>query len=253
LIIANNVLAHVPDLNDFVEGIKILLGNNGIATLEFPHLLKLIKENQFDTIYHEHFCYFSFSTIEKVFAHHGLTLFDVELIPTHGGSLRIYACHAQSSRPIQNQVYELKDKERKEGLLNLDTYLSFNQQALQIKEKLLALLHYLKKEGKRIAAYGAPAKGNTLLNFCSIHSDLIEFTVDRSPHKQGKLLPGSHIPIYSPEKIQECKPDYIVILPWNIKEEIMDQLSFVKNWNCQFILPIPEPLITQPSSINVCL
>lgn len=244
LIIANNVLAHVPNLNDFVEGIRILLAPKGVATLEFPHLLKLIQENQFDTIYHEHFSYFSFSTLEKVFGQHGLTLFDVESIPTHGGSLRIYACHCRDeSKALTDRVFKMRELEKKEGLLELNSYLAFGQKAQTIKKSLVELLKSLKKNGKKVAAYGAPAKGNTLLNFCGIHTDLITFTVDRSPHKQGKFLPGTRIPIYAPDLLKKEKPDYVVILPWNLKEEIMKQLSFIQEWNGQFILPIPEPKI----------
>lgn len=246
LIIANNVLAHVPDLNDFVEGIKISLAENGVATLEFPHLLKLIQENQFDTIYHEHFSYFSFFTVEKVFNKQGLRIFDVESVPTHGGSLRIYGCHQEdASKPNHPRVLQMREMEKQAGLLTLDCYLAFDRKVQETKIKLRALLIKLKDEGKKVVAYGAPAKGNTLLNYCSVRTDLIEYTVDRSPHKQNKRLPGSHIPIYSPDKIKIDKPHYILILPWNIKEEIVKQLSFAKDWGCKFIVPIPEPTVLQ--------
>lgn len=244
LVIANNVLAHVPDLNDFVEGIQIALAQNGVATLEFPHLLKLIQENQFDTIYHEHFSYFSFYTVEKVFSQHGLRIFDVESIPTHGGSLRIYGCRQNdASKPNHSRVLEMREREKQAGLLTLDSYLAFDKTVQETKIKLRNLLIRLKNEGKRVAAYGAPAKGNTLLNYCGIRTDLIEYTVDRSPHKQNKLLPGSHIPIYSPDRIKLDKPNYILVLPWNLKDEIVKQLYFVKDWGCKFIVPIPEPAV----------
>ena len=241
LLIGNNVLAHVPNLNDFVRGMKIILKENGVVTMEFPHLMRLIDENQFDTIYHEHFSYFSFLTVEKVFAKHGLTLFDVEELPTHGGSLRIYARHHDdNSKPVSKRVLEMKDQENAAGFGKMEHYLSFGQKVKETKCNILGFLIKAKQEGKSIAGYGAPAKGNTLLNYCGIRTDFIEYTVDRSPHKQGQYLPGTHIPIYHPDKIKETKPDYLVILPWNLKEEIMEQMAYVREWKCKFVVLIPE-------------
>jgi 2-polyprenyl-3-methyl-5-hydroxy-6-metoxy-1,4-benzoquinol methylase len=240
LLLGNNVLAHVPDLNDFVAGMKIVLKPNGILTMEFPHVLQLILQNQFDTIYHEHFSYFSFLTVEKVFATHGLTLFDVEELPTHGGSLRIYGQHNDGKKPISDRVSLLKSKERKAGLEQLETYLGFGDKVKSIKCDLLSFLIDAKKQGKSIVGYGAPAKGNTLLNYCGIRTDLIDYVVDRSPHKQGLFLPGTHIPIYHPDKIRETKPDYLLILPWNLKDEIMGQMADIREWGGKFIVPIPE-------------
>jgi len=242
LLIGNNVLAHVPGLNDFVEGMKIILKRDGVITMEFPHLMRLVAENQFDTMYHEHFSYFSFTTVEKVFASHGLTLFDVEELPTHGGSLRIYARHNEDdSKPVGKRVSELKDREIAAGYTSLESYLSFGERVKETKRNILDFLIKAKRERKLIAAYGAPAKGNTLLNYCGIRTDFIEYTVDRSPHKQGQYLPGTHIPIYHPDKIKETKPDYLVILPWNLKEEIMEQMSHIREWGGQFVTLIPEP------------
>ena len=241
LIVANNVLAQVPDLNDFVGGIKILLKPGGVVTVEFPHLARLIEENQFDTIYHEHFSYFSFRTAEKIFAAHGLTLFDVEEISTHGGSLRIYGRHAEDeAKPVNDNALRLKEREAAYGLDHLDRYKSFDEKVKETKRKLLQFLIQAKREGKRIAGYGAPGKGNTLLNYCGIRTDFIDFTVDRNPYKQGKFLPGTHIPIYSPDKIPQERPDFVLILPWNFKEEIMQQLNFIQDWGGKFIVPIPE-------------
>jgi len=241
LLLGNNVLAHVPALNDFVEGMKILLKPQGIITMEFPHLMRLMAENQFDTIYHEHFSYFSFITVEKVFNAHGLTLFDVDELSTHGGSLRIYACHTEDIyRPINKRISELRDKEKNAGFRNLDYYLSFADRVRETKRNILDFLIRAKREKKTIVGYGAPAKGNTLLNYCGISTDFIDYTVDRNPHKQGHYLPGSHIPVYSPDKIKETKPDYLLILPWNLKEEIMKQMSDVRDWGCKFLLLIPN-------------
>jgi len=241
LLIGNNVLAHVPGLNDFVEGMKIILKRDGVITMEFPHLMRLVAENQFDTMYHEHFSYFSFTTVEKVFASHGLTLFDVEELPTHGGSLRIYARHNEDdSKPVGKRVSELKDREIAAGYTSLESYLSFGERVKETKRNILDFLIKAKRERKLIAAYGAPAKGNTLLNYCGIRTDFIEYTVDRSPHKQGQYLPGTHIPIYHPDKIKETKPNYVVILPWNLKEEIMEQMSHIREWGGQFVVLIPE-------------
>lgn len=241
LLLGNNVLAHVPALNDFVAGMKILLKPQGIITMEFPHLMHLIAGNQFDTIYHEHFSYFSFITVTKVFARHELTIFDVAELATHGGSLRIYARHAQDgSRPIDERVTDLIAREETAGFTSLEYYLSFSEKVKETKQKLLGFLIEAKRSRKSIVAYGAPAKGNTLLNYCGIRSDFIEYTVDRSPHKQGHFLPGTRIPIYHPDKIKETKPSYVLILPWNLKAEIMEQLAYVREWGCQFVVPIPE-------------
>lgn len=244
LLIGNNVLAHVPNLNDFVKGLKILLADRGVITMEFPHLMRLCAECQIDTIYHEHFSYFSFLTVEKIFAAHGLTLFDVEELPTHGGSLRIYAQHDSSGRqPISERVRELQEREIAAGFADLGGYLAFEERAMRTKQKLVEFLTNAKQAGKRVVGYGAPAKGNTLLNYCGITPDLVEYTVDRSPHKQGRFLPGTHIPIFEPERINVTKPDYILILPWNLKDEIINQLSFARDWGAQFVVPIPEPQI----------
>jgi len=241
LIAGANVLAQVPDINDFVKGIKILLKPNGVVTIEFPHLMRLIEGNQFDTIYHEHFSYFSFLTAEKIFAAHGMALFDVDEIPTHGGSLRIYGCHLEdSTHPIQSRVSEMRSRERKMGFDGLSCYSTFTEQVKETKRKLLEFLIHAKRQGKSIAGYGAPGKGNTLLNYCGIRSDFLEYTVDRSTYKQGKFLPGTHIPIYAPEKIDETKPDYVLILPWNFKDEIMAQMSHIREWGGKFVTPIPE-------------
>ena len=240
LLIGNNVLAHTPHLNDFVKGMKILLKPQGVITMEFPHLMRLMEQNQFDTIYHEHFSYFSFITVEKVFTAHGLTIFDVEELPTHGGSLRIYAKHAENSQPINLHVSELIAREEAAGFTSLEHYFSFGEQVKETKRKLLDFLIQVKREGKSIAGYGAPGKGNTLLNYCGIRTDFLDYTVDRSPHKQGQFLPGTHIPIFHPDKIQETKPDYVLILPWNLKDEIMAQMSHIRTWGSQFVVPIPE-------------
>jgi len=242
LLLGNNVLAHVPDINDFVKGMKILLAPEGVITMEFPHLLRLMEENQFDTIYHEHFSYLSFTTVERIFGTFGLKLFDVEQIPTHGGSLRIYACHSgDESRPITDRASDLMQEEIACGLQRVDTYARFSDKVKDTKNKLLTLLIGLKKNKKTIAGYGAPGKGNTLLNYCGIRTDFLDYTVDRNPYKHEKVLPGTHIPIYAPEKIKETRPDYLMILPWNLKEEIITQNAFIRDWGGQFIVPIPEP------------
>ncbi|MCC5619897.1 methyltransferase C-terminal domain-containing protein, partial [Nostoc sp. CHAB 5715] len=214
---------------------------HGVITMEFPHLMQLMAENQFDTIYHEHFSYFSFITVEKVFTAHGLTIFNVEELATHGGSLRIYARHTEdSSQLVSQQVLELKDREQAAGFTRLEHYFSFGEQVKETKRKLLDFLSKAKREGKSIAGYGAPGKGNTLLNYCGIRTDFLDYTVDRSPYKQGQFLPGTHIPIFHPDKIKETKPDYVLILPWNLKKEIMTQIAYVRDWGGQFIVPIPE-------------
>jgi 2-polyprenyl-3-methyl-5-hydroxy-6-metoxy-1,4-benzoquinol methylase len=241
LLIGNNVLAHVPNLNDFVKGMKILLKPQGVITMEFPHLMRLMEENQFDTIYHEHFSYFSFITVAQVFNAHGLTIFDVEELPTHGGSLRIFACHTEDdSKLISQQVRELKAKEEAAGFTRLNHYFSFGEQVKETKRKLLSFLIEAKQNGKSIVGYGAPGKGNTLLNYCGIRTDFLDYTVDRSPYKQGQFLPGTHIPIFHPAKLQETQPDYVLILPWNLKEEIMKQMADILDWGGQFVVPIPE-------------
>ena len=246
LLIGNNVLAHVPNLNDFVKGLKIVLAEQGIITMEFPHLMRLCADCQIDTIYHEHFSYFSFIAVEKIFAAHGLTLFDVEELPTHGGSLRIFAQHRAGGRqPISKRVEDLRKREIEAGYAGLAGYLAFEKRAVRTKEKLIEFLVTAKQAGKRVVGYGAPAKGNTLLNYCGITTDLVEYTVDRSPHKQGRFLPGTHIPIYEPERINATKPDYILILPWNLQDEIISQLSFARTWGAQFVVPIPEARIVQ--------
>ena len=241
LLVGNNVLAHVPALNDFVEGMRILLKPQGLITMEFPHLMQLVAGNQFDTIYHEHFSYFSFISVKKVFAKQGLSIFDVEELPTHGGSLRIYARHAEDqTKPVSQRVLDLHEREVDAGFTELSSYLSFGERVKKTKRNILDFMIRAKEEKGIIVGYGAPAKGNTLLNYCGIGTDFIEYTVDLNPYKQGRFLPGSHIPIYSPEKIMETKPDYLLILPWNLKDEIMQQMNFVRDWGCKFLLLIPE-------------
>ena len=241
LLIGNNVLAHVPDLNDFIKGMKIVLNSDGLITLEFPHLLQLMNHNQFDTIYHEHFSYFSLLTIDQIFAFHGLTIFDVEELPTHGGSLRIYARHNQEIEPrCSGSVQSLKDEEFQKGLCDINTYTEFTKKVEHTKRQLLSFLIQIKEQGKTIAGYGAPAKGNTLLNYCGIRTDFLDYTVDRSPYKQGKLLPGTHIPVHHPDKILQTQPDYLLILPWNIKDEIIESMTQIRDWGGQFVIPIPK-------------
>jgi SAM-dependent methyltransferase len=240
LVIGNNVLAQVPDLNDFVAGVKQLLKPDGVVTMEFPHLARLVEENQFDTIYHEHFSYFSFSTACRIFAAHGLSVFDVDEVPTHGGSLRIYAGHDEAAPVVSDAAQALLESERRDGLDDLGYYRSFAERVEQIRYALLEFLIAQKRAGKRVVGYGAPGKGNTLLNYCGVRSDLLEFTVDRSPHKQGMFLPGTRIPIYAPETINEARPDFILILPWNIKDEIVAQLDGVAEWGAKFVTAIPE-------------
>ena len=241
LVIGNNVLAHVPDLNDFVGGMKILLKPGGVITMEFPHLMRLIEENQFDTIYHEHFSYFSFLTAQRVFAEHGLKLFDVEELPTHGGSLRIYGAHADDDgKPESDRATELAGRERRAGYEEIDTYRQYAQRVQAEKRAILSFLIGLKRDGRSIAGYGAPAKGNTLLNFCGVRTDFIDYTVDMNPHKQGHLLPGSHIPIRSPETLRETKPDVVLILPWNLRDEITTQHGYIRDWGGRFAARAPE-------------
>lgn len=241
VLLGNNVLAHVPDLNDFVAGMKVLLAPGGVITMEFPHLLRLMQENQFDTIYHEHFSYFSFLTVREVFAKHGITLFDVEELPTHGGSLRIFGRHAEdATRAVLPAVDGLLARERAAGLDKIDTYRAFEEQVKETKRRLLEFLIAAKRSGKTVVGYGAPAKGNTLLNYCGVRTDFIDYTVDLSPHKQGHFLPGVHIPIYEPERIRATRPDYVLILPWNLKDEVMKQMADVRGWGGKFVVPIPE-------------
>jgi len=241
LLLGNNVLAHVPDLNDFVAGMKILLKPGGVITMEFPHLMRLIEDNQWDTIYHEHFSYFSFLTVSSVFEAHGLRLFDVEELPTHGGSLRIYGAHAgDAEKPESAAASELRTREREAGYERLDTYLGYGRRVEQDKRQILRFLIELKEQGQRVIAYGAPAKGNTLLNYCGVRSDFIDYTCDLNPHKQGNFLPGSRIPIRSPESIREDRPDIVLILPWNLKHEIIEQLSFIREWGGRFAARTPE-------------
>ena len=241
LLIGNNVLAQVPDLRSFVQGMKLALESRGVITLEFPHLLRLMRENQFDTIYHEHFSYFSLISIDSFFRAEGLTLFDVEELSTHGGSLRVFARHSEDdSRPVGEAVARLLGVEREAGLDRLETYSAFSEQVKETKRRLLEFLIGAKRNGGRIAGYGAPGKGNTLLNYCGIRTDFLDFTVDRNPYKHGKFTPGTHIPIFPPEKLREAKPDYVLILPWNLKDEIMEQESQIREWGGQFVVPIPE-------------
>jgi SAM-dependent methyltransferase len=241
LIVGNNVLAQVADLNGFVAGMKKLLKPGGVITMEFPHLLRLMDENQFDTIYHEHFSYFSLMSTERIFAAHGLTLFDVEEMWTHGGSLRIYARHQEdAARPVGPRVRALLAREKTVGLDRPDRYAAFAEQVRETKRRLLEFLIGAKRQGKSIAGYGAPGKGNTLLNYCGIRTDFLDYTVDRNPYKHGRFTPGTHIPIYPPEKILETRPDYVLILPWNLKDEIMEQMSAVQSWGGQFVVPIPD-------------
>jgi hypothetical protein len=245
LIIGNNVLAHVPDLNGFVSGLKILLAATGVITLEFPHLMRLINENQFDTIYHEHFSYFSLSAVQNVFNRHELRVFDVEELPTHGGSLRIYVCHkGDSERSVSDRVFDLEAREEGEGLRNMAYYRAFAERVKETKRKLLKFLIAAKRDAKSIVGYGAPAKGNTLLNYCGVRTDFLDYTVDRNPHKQDHFLPGTRIPIFNPDRIQETKPDYVLILPWNLADEIMGQMRYIRRWGGRFVVPIPEVRIT---------
>ncbi|MEL6863199.1 MAG: class I SAM-dependent methyltransferase [Bacteroidota bacterium] len=251
LLLGNNVLAHVPDINDFVAGMKLLLADKGVITMEFPHLQTLIEGNQFDTIYHEHFSYLSFVAVYRIFAHHGIQLFDVEELPTHGGSLRIYGRHMEDeSQSVLPSVAELLERERNLGFESLDYYAAFEEQVKETKRKLVAFLIQAKREGKTIVGYGAPGKGNTLLNYCGIRTDFLDYTVDRSPHKQGNFLPGTHIPIYPPEKIRETRPDYVLILPWNLKKEITQQMAYIHDWGGQFVIPIPEVQVLSAPVLN---
>jgi SAM-dependent methyltransferase len=241
LLLGNNVMAHVPDLNDFVGGMKVLLKDDGVITVEFPHLLKLVELNQWDTIYHEHFCYFSFLVVRRVFEAHGLRLFDVEELPTHGGSLRIYGCHQDdASKPETDRAKELVQRETDLGYDDIEFYAAYARRVEAEKRDIVEFLTQLKRDGKRIIGYGAPAKGNTLLNYCGIRGDFLDYTVDLNPHKQDQLLPGTHIPIRSPDVIKDDKPDVVFILPWNLKDEIVEQLAYIREWGGQFAVRAPE-------------
>ncbi|HVM87571.1 MAG TPA: class I SAM-dependent methyltransferase [Puia sp.] len=241
LLLGNNVLAHVPDINDFVKGLAVALKPSGVITMEFPHLMKLVELNQFDTIYHEHFSYLSLLSVNTIFNYHGLKIFDVQEISTHGGSLRIFACHYNNAAyAITKAVVELLQKEKSKGMNSLGYYKGFQQKVNSIKNEFLEFLLKAKKEKKKIAAYGAAAKGNTLINYCGIKIDLIDFVADANPNKQNKFLPGSHIPVVSEESIKNAKPDFVVIFPWNIKSEIMEQLKYIRDWNGKFVIAIPE-------------
>lgn len=241
LLLGNNVLAHVPDINDFVAGMKEMLSPGGVITMEFPHLQHLIEENQFDTIYHEHFSYLSFVAVNRIFAHHGITLFDVEELSTHGGSLRIYGKHSDdNSKKVTENVAKLINREIALGFETLEFYSRFEEKVKETKRKILDFLIQVKRNKKSVAGYGAPGKGNTLLNYCGVRTDFIDYTVDMSPHKQGNFLPGTHIPILHPDAIRETKPDYIFILPWNLKKEITIQHNYIHEWGGKFVVPIPE-------------
>jgi SAM-dependent methyltransferase len=241
LLLGNNVLAHVPNTNDFIAGMKALLKEDGVLTMEFPHLMRLIQENQFDTIYHEHFSYLSFFTVEQMFAHHGITLFDVEELSSHGGSLRIFGRHTENKTlDVSQRVADLRNKEIEYGINDLKLYQDFEAKVKETKRKLLEFLIEKKREGKQIIGYGAPGKGNTLLNYCGIRQDFLDYTVDLSPQKQGKYTPGCRLPILDPAVIKETKPDYILILPWNLSKEIKEQHSYIKEWGGKFVVPIPE-------------
>ncbi len=241
LLLGNNVLAHVPDINDFVGGMKVLLKPTGVITMEFPHLVRLVERNQFDTIYHEHFSYLSLVAVERIFSRHGLTVFDVDEIPTHGGSIRIYARHAENSQlGVTERIENMRKEELSLGLEGLEYYSKFSEQVKETKRGILSFFIDAKRQGKSIAAYGAPGKGNTLLNYCAIREDFLDFVVDRNPYKHGRYTPGTHIPIYPPEKINEAKPDFVFILPWNVKEEVMEQMAHIRDWGGRFVVPIPE-------------
>lgn len=247
LLLGNNVLAHVPDINDFVGGMKIMLKPDGVLTMEFPHLQRLMEGNQFDTIYHEHFSYLSFVVVDRIFRHHGLRLFDVEELSSHGGSIRIFGCHQDfEGRPTHARATEMLARERALGYESMEIYQAFEERVKETKRKLLTFLIEQKRAGKTIVGYGAPGKGNTLLNYCGIRTDLLDYTVDRNPKKHGCFLPGTHIPIFPPEKIAETKPDFVLILPWNLRKEISEQMKFIKDWGGKFVVPIPETEVFNP-------
>lgn len=248
LVIGNNVLAHVPDVNDFVGGIATLLRVDGTATLEFPHLLRLLDGLQYDTIYHEHFSYLSLGTVVEIFGAHGLVVYDVDELPTHGGSLRVYVQHEAGPHVPTEAVAALVAREHGEGLRSTDRYARFGPDVEKSKHALLELLIELRRAGKHVAGYGAPGKGNTLLNYCGIRTDLIEYTVDRNPHKQGLFTPGTHIPIYGPERITETRPDFVVVLPWNLLDEIVHQLAYITEWGGRLIVPVPQARVVEPTA-----
>jgi hypothetical protein len=250
LIAGNNVLAQVPDLNDFVAGMPIILAPEGVVTLEFPHLARLIDERQFDTIYHEHFSYFSLVAVDRLAGRHGLRIIDVEELPTHGGSLRVYLAHTESGHRASPAVARVLAEEEARGFRTTATYTGFQDEVRALKRDLLDLLIGLKRQGKRIVGYGAPGKGNTLLNYCGIGTDFLDFTVDRNPYKHGRFTPGMHVPILPPEALDAAKPDYVLILPWNLKAEIMQQLRHISAWNGRFIVPIPQPAIVVPGEAS---
>ena len=241
LLLGNNVLAHVPDINDFVAGMKVLLSGNGVVTMEFPHLMRLVSENQFDTIYHEHFSYLSLTSVLRIFSEKGLTVFDVEQLSTHGGSLRVFARHQENdSLPVTDDVARVLGLEKEAGMTSMSYYQGFQAKADKVKLDMLRFLLEQKKKGRRVAAYGAAAKGNTLLNYCGVKSDLVEFCVDASPHKQGLYMPGSHIPVLAPKALRDKKPDFVIILPWNLTDEISRQHAYIREWGGRFVIPIPE-------------
>jgi SAM-dependent methyltransferase len=245
LIVGNNVLAHVPDINDFVAGLRILLAPRGTVTMEFPHLWRLMDENQFDTIYHEHFSYLSFLTVREIFASHGLRVFDVERLPTHGGSLRVYACYSDDPRAAEPTVEALAAEEESAGFRTPERYGEFGPRVEETKRQLLEFLIGARRRGASVAAYGAPGKGNTLLNYCGIRTDFVEYAVDRNPYKHGRFTPGTHIPIFPPERLRETRPDYILILPWNLKDEILKQLAYTREWGARFVVPIPRVAVIE--------
>lgn len=239
VVLGNNVLAHVPNIQDFVKGLSLLLSPTGVLTMEFPHLLRLIEGNQYDTIYHEHFSYLSLAVVQKVFGMHGLRVFDVQELPSHGGSLRVFACQESAPHNTTPAVEALLDVEAREGLTSMEAYAAFRERVIETKNTLLEFLIKARREGKKVAAYGAPGKGNTLLNYCGIREDLIAYAVDRNPFKHGKFCPGTQIPIHPVEKVDEDKPDYLVILPWNLTDEIVKQMAYTREWGCKFVRPIP--------------
>ncbi|HEU4829754.1 MAG TPA: class I SAM-dependent methyltransferase [Gemmatimonadales bacterium] len=247
LLVGNNVLAHVPDINDFVAGVHEVLAPEGRATFEFPHLLRLMEETEFDTIYHEHFSYLSLLAVSRIFAAHALTVVEVEELPTHGGSLRVHARRSEAAGGVDASVSRVLQKERAAGLDRIETYTAFQHSVLKAKRELLKFLSNARRHGRSVVAYGAAAKGNTLLNYCGIRNDFLDYVVDRSPHKQGRFLPGTRLPIYAPERISETRPDYILILPWNLREEIVRQMAHVHSWGCRFVVPIPTVRVLQPA------
>jgi len=247
LMIANNVIGHVPALNDFVCGMKLLLADRGTITVEIPHLMKTMEGNQFDQIYQEHYSYWSLLALRRVFDAHDLVVYDVDEIPTHGGSVRVYVRHeADESKPVADAVESLLEREREAGYADLATYAAFGERVAETKRQILEFLIQAKREGKQIVGYGAPGKGNTLLNYCGVREDFLDYTVDRNPVKQGKYLPGTRIPLHAPEKIAETKPDYVILLPWNLTRELSEHLSYIRNWGGRLVTLIPEPRFVTP-------